>query len=289
MSSLFLDRPICEPVELQPGACLRAERVRQGPRTTASAPFPHFHDVQELVLFGQIGGSFIADGRQYALAPGSVVFVPSMVRHDFALASGTRDWILIQLDAVAADGIARSAGLDQLGTAFCANPDPELGARLRDLAEWLVDMGPADGMALPLAELLLRAIVRAPMTEANATVSSRDHLDRLRPAIDRLRRDPAAAHTVEEAAGLCSLSAAYFCRRFKDEIGLPWSDYVRTHRLHLASRQLLEADQGIAEIAWRLGFATPSHFADLFRRRFGISPKQYRAARQEVRDRLAND
>ena len=59
---------------------------------------------------------------------------------------------------------------------------------------------------------------------------------------------------------------------------MAWSDYVRTHRLHLASRQLLETDQGVADLAWRLGFTTPSHFADLFRRRFGMSPRAYRAA-----------
>jgi AraC-like DNA-binding protein len=273
-----LDRPICEPVVLRPGACMRAERVRQGSNAPASAPFPHFHDVQELVLFGRVEGSFVADGRRYPLRPGCVVFVPSMCRHDYALGPGAHDWFLIQVDAVAAEAIARSAGLDRLSSAFCASPGPELGARLQLLAEWLVDVGPGDSMALPLVELLLRAVVRSPVLEGSGPGADRDRVDRLRPAIERLRRDPAHAHPVDEAAALCSLSAAYFSRRFKQEMGLAWSDYVRTHRLHLASRTLLESDQGVADIAYQLGFATPSHFADLFRRRFGISPKQYRAA-----------
>jgi AraC-like DNA-binding protein len=118
------------------------------------------------------------------------------------------------------------------------------------------------------------------MIEPGSPEADRDRVDRLRPAIEHLRRHPALPHAAVEAAALCSLSAAYFSRRFRQEMGLAWSDYVRTHRLHLASRYLLESDQGVADIAYQLGFATPSHFADLFRRRFGTSPKHYRAARR---------
>ena len=47
-----LERPLCEPVELAPGARIRIERVRNGPEAGASGSFPHFHDVHEVVLFG---------------------------------------------------------------------------------------------------------------------------------------------------------------------------------------------------------------------------------------------
>jgi len=51
---------------------------------------------------------------------------------------------------------------------------------------------------------------------------------------------------------------------------------VRTHRLHLASRRLLETDQPVAAIADALGFSTPSHFGELFHWHFGVTPKDYR-------------
>ncbi|WP_197736602.1 hypothetical protein [Rhodanobacter sp. T12-5] len=35
---------------------------------------------------------------------------------------------------------------------------------------------------------------------------------------------------------------------------MSWTDYVRTHRLHLASRRLLESEQSIAAVAYSLGF-----------------------------------
>ncbi len=131
-------------------------------------------------------------------------------------------------------------------------------------------------LSLPLAELLLRGALHAAAVDGEKLAADSGGLHRLRPAIDRLRHDPADAPGAEQAAALCALSPAYFSRRFKQQVGMSWSDYVRTHRLHLASRRLLESDQSIAAIAYSLGFSTPSHFGELFHRRFGMTPMDYR-------------
>lgn len=276
MALAHIDRPICEPVELPSGAPMRVERLVQGAAARRSEPFVHFHDVHELVLFGRVAGHFDADGRRYALTPGCIAFIPSMRQHDFSLAPGRRDWILVQVDAAAGEALARSAGLERLRRPFCARPDAALRRRLHALAEWLLDIPAADPLALPLCELLLRAVVGATLDAGARKPGGSDGLRRLRPAIDSLRARPASAPAAERAAQLCAMSPAYFSRRFKQQVGMPWSDYVRTHRLHLASRRLLETDQAIAAIAGELGFATPSHFGELFRQRFGMTPGAYR-------------
>lgn len=276
MTLPHLDRPICEPVELPPGAPVRVARIRQGSEATRSEPFIHFHDVYELVLFGQVAGHFDVDDRRYALWPGSVAYIPSLRQHDFALDAGPRDWLLVQVDAAVGEALARMPGFERLRQPFCARPDRRLRQRLQSIADWLVDLDAADPLALPLAELLLRAAVRAPMIEGEKLPGDAQGLQRLRPAIDRLRRHPADAPGAEQAAALCALSPAYFSRRFKQQVGMGWSDYVRTHRLHLASRRLLESDRSIAAIAGELGFATPSHFGELFLQRFGMTPGDYR-------------
>lgn len=284
MTVPHLDRPICEPVELRPGARIRAERVVQDGEAAASTPFSHFHDVHELVLFGAVAGEFFADGRCYALSPGCIAFVPSMRRHDFALAPGPRDWLLVQIDAVAGETLAHAPGLERLAHAFCALPDAAQRQRVVMLAEWLGGLGNDDPLAQPLVELLLHAAVRAPAIEGAPLPADADDLERLRPAIERLRRDPAHAPSAEQAAALCALSPAYFSRRFKQQVGLAWSDYVRTHRLHLASQRLRDSDRSVAAIAESLGFSTPSHLGELFHRRFGMTPAAYRRAGRDRRD-----
>lgn len=276
MALPHLDRPICEPVELRPGAPVRAERIRQGREARATDPFVHFHDVHELVLFGKVAGHFVADDRRYTLAPHCIAFVPSMVHHDFSLAPGPRDWVLVQVEAIAGAALARAPGMDRLQHPFCAKPDRTLYRRLRLLADWLADLDAADPLGLPLVELLLRGALHAAVVDGEKLAADSSGLQRLRPAIDRLRHDPADAPGAEQAAALCALSPAYFSRRFKQQVGMSWSDYVRTHRLHLASRRLLESEQSIAAVAYSLGFSTPSHFGELFHRRFGMTPMDYR-------------
>ncbi len=278
MTLPHLDRPICEPVELPPGTSVRIERIRQGRSATRSEPFVHFHGVHELVLFGRVGGHFEAENHRYALAHGSVAFIPSMRQHDFALDAGPRDWVLVQIESAAGEALARTPGMARLREPFCALPDRRLGERLKMLAEWLVELDNGDASALPVAELMLRAAASAPAVAGERLVTNARGLQRLRPAIDRLRRRPADAPGAEQAAALCVMSPAYFSRRFKQQVGMSWSDYVRTHRLHLASRRLLETDRSIAAIAENLGFATPSHFGELFLHRFGMTPGEYRRA-----------
>ncbi|MGQ4661000.1 helix-turn-helix domain-containing protein [Lysobacter sp. F6437] len=273
-----LDRPLCEPVELRPGTGLRLERVRQGADAGITTPFPHYHDVHELVLFGNVRGDFLADGWRYPLEPGCIAFVPSMRQHDFTLEPGPRDWVLLQVDAIAGETLAREPGLERLAQAFCALPGPRLRQRIGQIAEWLGELRSDDPLALPLLTALLHAAVRAPLIEGGKLPGDSDSLERLRPAIERLRRDPANAPAAEQAAALCALAPAYFSRRFKQQVGMAWSEYVRTHRLHLASQRLLDSDRTVSDIAYGLGFSTPSHFGELFHRRFGMTPVDYRRA-----------
>jgi len=270
-----LERPICEPVELRPGARVRIERVCHGADIGVSTPFAHFHDVHELVLFGEVGGRMFANGRSWPLSPGCVVFIPSTRTHDFALDPGPRDWVLVQVDAGGGAPV-RDARLVALEDAFCARPDVLQRARLDTLVEWALSVR-ADAPQLPaIVELMLHLVADAPRIEGELQRQRGAGLERLRPAIEALRRDPAHAPGAEQAAALCAMSPAWFSRRFKRQIGLSWSDYVRTHRLHLASQRLLDGRGSVAAIAGSLGFSSPSHFGDLFLRRFGMTPAAYR-------------
>lgn len=273
-----LDRPICEPVTLRAGARLRVRRVQEGAGAGGSSPFPHYHDVCELVLFGRVRGALIAEGVRYRLADGCAVFLPSLRQHDFLLEPGPRDWTLVQVDADMCASLAAGVGGESLREVLCVRPQGADATRVAMLRDWLLEAGEDAPVAAPLAELLLRAVASAPRIRGQVEGPGADALRRLRPAIERLRQDPAHAPSAEQAAALCALSPAYFSRRFHQQLGMAWSEYVRTHRLHLASQMLLETERSAAAIAGELGFSTPSHFGELFQRRFGMSPRAYRRA-----------
>ena len=55
--------------------------------------------------------------------------------------------------------------------------------------------------------------------------------------------------------------------------------YVLAERLELCRRDIAKADRsgGISQVAYGWGFNDASHFSRSFRKRFGVSPREYRA------------
>lgn len=272
-------RPICEPVELPLGASVIAERVSIAPDAPEIGSFMHFHDVAELVLFKRVSGEFIADDRRHGLSDGAVVFVPSMHHHDFALDRGAMEWVLVQVDPYLVELVARRPELGRLSRPFCAWPDERGGARIDLLAEWLVEAvqrDSADPAIERMVELLLLTAVQAPEREGVPHAVQGAHVERLVPALERLRAFPGESITLDSAATMCSLSPAYFSRRFRQVFGMTFTAYALIYRLHLAARRLVTTGAAISEIAYGVGFSSPAYFSARFRERFGMTPREYR-------------
>lgn len=53
------------------------------------------------------------------------------------------------------------------------------------------------------------------------------------------------------------------------------SDFIRNYKLKRASQILLESDYTVAEVAYMVGFNSPSHFSSAFKRQYDESPSQY--------------
>jgi AraC-like DNA-binding protein len=80
----------------------------------------------------------------------------------------------------------------------------------------------------------------------------------------------------EELARLVNLSPISFSRYFKTRTGKTLPDFINELRVGRACRLLGEEDQPITDIALACGFPNLSHFHRQFRRRIGLSPREYR-------------
>lgn len=65
---------------------------------------------------------------------------------------------------------------------------------------------------------------------------------------------------------------------FKERTGLTIHNYIIQHRLLMATIDLDTSNLTLKTIADKHGFATQSHFIELFKKRSGITPNQYRNA-----------
>ncbi|KRF04186.1 hypothetical protein ASG89_22700 [Paenibacillus sp. Soil766] len=68
-------------------------------------------------------------------------------------------------------------------------------------------------------------------------------------------------------------------RLFKKEIGTTVYDYLMIKKINLAKMLLEETDLSIHEIAYRIGYAEPHYFSNVFRKKTGFTPTEYRKKR----------
>ena len=85
---------------------------------------------------------------------------------------------------------------------------------------------------------------------------------------------------IEEYAQMDGVSVTYFYRCFRNWSGSSPVEYRNTRRLSNAESLLRCTDMKIREISEIVGFEDPFYFCHLFRKSYGASPKQYRAAYQ---------
>jgi AraC family transcriptional regulator len=102
---------------------------------------------------------------------------------------------------------------------------------------------------------------------------------KLRQITDWMAQNVAEEFNLAGLAAQAGLSKFYFNRLFKSAMKMSPSRYQMTLRMDEAKRLLRETRKDVITIALDVGYASPSHFAQLFRRETGLSPSDYRRRR----------
>ncbi|CAA9407514.1 Transcriptional regulator, AraC family [uncultured Leptolyngbya sp.] len=79
-----------------------------------------------------------------------------------------------------------------------------------------------------------------------------------------------------DLAALAGMSKYYFCRLFKQSLGVTPHQYVLLQRIERSKQLLKQKDLAIANIALMCGFKNQSHLTTLFRKNVGTTPKRFR-------------
>ncbi|MEZ5744095.1 MAG: AraC family transcriptional regulator [Sphingomonadaceae bacterium] len=93
--------------------------------------------------------------------------------------------------------------------------------------------------------------------------------------IDERIENEARAPSLGELAEICNLSVRQLSRGFRVSRGSSVGEYVDQRRMERAKRMLM-AGESVKQIAFALGFASPSSFTFAFRRAVGSSPSHFR-------------
>ncbi len=203
---------------------------------------------------------------------GAVVVVPEGVEHRTIMNEG---------------GNAESLHLD---SALISRLSDELGPRLalKGLAPGVVYAGEvlerawawaacgvpdaatlaADGFVLEILRRRLQAEQLAELRDA-----------RIARAVDRVWEDFRETTQVEDLREASGLSRFHFSRQFKARTGKSPYRFLLEVRLGYAAHLIRRRGLKVTEAATTAGFTDLSRFGQLFRRRFGMTPRQYREPR----------
>ncbi len=83
--------------------------------------------------------------------------------------------------------------------------------------------------------------------------------------------------TLSLIASRSNYSTPYFCKRFKEETGMPFLRYVEHIRAMEACRLLANTKEKITCVAEMVGYRDMSAFYGMFRRTMEMTPREYRA------------
>ena len=82
--------------------------------------------------------------------------------------------------------------------------------------------------------------------------------------------------TIEQLARQLQTNRNYLNKAFQESLGLTTFAWLREERLRQASYLLKETTQPLKRISYQCGYSTPSSFITSFKKRFGITPSEYR-------------
>lgn len=92
-----------------------------------------------------------------------------------------------------------------------------------------------------------------------------------------LHKNPAL--TQEEICSELGMSVAHFSYIFKEKTGKKFVDFRREVRMEIAKQKLCIPAKTITQVALESGYSDYSHFSQMFRKYYGITPTQFREER----------
>lgn len=218
----------------------------------------------------------IRPGAVYAIPWSCDRFAAWNTNYRFPSIAVPRKWVRDFLDGAGVgseDSVVKGSKL--------AAEDPVIAILIRKLVDAHTNSGRAvddldDLYCDQSIGLIISALMRA--GGEREIDNSRGPHWRIRRAMEFVEAQGLRPIVLDDMAHAAGLSKFHFSRSFKSATGYTPHEWVLRHRLAKARELLMNSNLPIADIARSTGFASASRFGDLFKRRFGKTPRAWREA-----------
>ena len=218
----------------------------------------HSHKYHELVYYPRGCGETVIGGKLFRFSEDTFTVIPPEVEHNESYQSDIEAFC-ITFDSP-----------KTLPVAFYADTDRSVQKIIEELFCEVEKQpyGYQEMLSLKLNEILL-CILRLKNNESTGTKS-------FEYIINYLRENCQEKINLPDCAARLHISYEYFRHKFKDITGMSPQQYLMESRLSAAADLLHSSTLNCTEIAYRCGFSTSAQFSALFRKRYGLSPLQFK-------------
>lgn len=254
--------------------------------TNRGSYFPaHWHPAMELIYILNGTAEFTIGGRKYTLVPGEFIVIDSNVIHESQC-------------ALASMGIYIHVSREYLETFIDTPAFPEIRCfretmtreqlpyylEICGLFKKLVPLYIHQPLAMDLSsqaitmeicfQLLNHFSVRETALTVSGIAKNQERLKEILLYVEEHYRQPIL---LEEISHYFGLNREYFCRFFKQQVGINFTRHVNLVRLSHIYHEVVNTQDPIMQIIDRNGFRNYKLFHRLFRDIYGCTPREIRA------------
>lgn len=251
-------------------------------------PYVRNHYLFHYVISGQ--GKLDSDDRngetrKYALKEGEGFLIfPGQVATYCAHEANPWKYVWLEFDGLRAAEYVESAGLE-LSQPIYRPLSPAQGDAVRDGMLYIAGHNHESPLHLiGHLCLFLDNLIQSSSTRRELRGGQlRDFY--IQEAITYMEHNYPREITVEELADICKLNRSYFSKIFKENMGCPPQEFLIRLRLSKAADLMKGTGNSIGAIAAQCGYPNQLHFSRAFRKRYSMSPREWRAQNQIKRKR----
>lgn len=242
----------------------------------------HAHNFHEMYFLVSGTRRYFIEDTLYDVAEGELVFIPQTKLHrTLPGGKGAHTRYVVYFEDAAVQSF-----IDKVGRAHYENllqpksirlPE-EISGQIRfNLMQMEQEQRDPDGYSHVVNTYLLENILllalrhgtpKSPVTEK--TVS------KMQEVAHYINKNLSSPIGLQDAAKMAHMEATYFSKAFKAATGEGFQEYLTKVRLWKAEQLLEHSDLPVNRVAEACGFSTANYFSDVFRKKNGCSPSQYR-------------
>lgn len=244
----------------------------------------HWHDALEVISI--LEGELLVelDGRKIQLYAGDLmIFNPNELHSTTSLSGNTA--VLVQ---VPSEPLGKAFQLN-LNRQIVYNPHTKnelkrtvideiraLMLEMKELEEqrpygWIIQFETRNLQII----YKIYATFSQPVSDAVLRGNARNR-ERISAVISYTQAHYAEPISLDEVAELTHLQKNYFCRTFRETVGMTYQNYLNELRLAMIYKVLLVSDETLTDLLAKHGFTNYKLFRTMFNERFGCTPSELR-------------